>query len=292
MQHYYERNNPVHAEFLELLKEPSHDKKRIERFHENAKKLHNVQWSEHVWNIVTATSQCPNKCRYCYMTTIRQHFFNVEPTQDIEDMQITAKAIAKNWRKAKENDKKMFMTPSSHDIVPYILQDYIISLRKILEAGHDLLIVSKPRMDCIIPIANAFEAYKNRIIFRLTITSTDERILQFWEKNAPSLRERMDVLRTLYSRGFITSVSAEPYLSHPGDIAQLVAPFVNETIWLGVMSGKLNCDATEAARLRELYSLDFVGNLMRRFHVDINDPLHAIGEKIRWKAKMMKEIIN
>lgn len=104
MQQYYERNQPSHEEFVRLLgqRTDERDRAEVKEFHACVQKLHNAQWSEHIWNIVTATSQCPNRCRYCYMTSIRQHFYGVElVAQDapIEDMRISEKAITKNWRK-------------------------------------------------------------------------------------------------------------------------------------------------------------------------------------------------
>ena len=88
---------------------------------------------------------------------------------------------------------KMVMFPSSHDIRPIHLSESIQMLDKILKAGNEVLVTSKPHFECIERICNTFQEYKDKILFRFTIGSTDSRILKFWETNAPSFRRTIQV---------------------------------------------------------------------------------------------------
>jgi hypothetical protein len=77
-------------------------------------------------------------------------------------------------------------------------------LGKLLEAGNEVLIVSKPHLDCIRAICDEFESFRNildvfegyhryRMVFRFTIGACDDRILSLWE--APVIM--IDYLRKL-----------------------------------------------------------------------------------------------
>jgi DNA repair photolyase len=154
-------------------------------------------------------------------------------------MEPNYKAINKGYRKIKNDDPNIYdiMFPSSHDILPEILDNYLIVLKKLLRAGNSVLIVSKPWTYCIEKIINTVKKYKNKIGFRFTITSTNKDRLAFWEPNAPSFDDRMNSLIIAFLKGFKTSVSIEPNLdSDPTRLILKVAPYVTESIWFGIMN--------------------------------------------------------
>jgi hypothetical protein len=309
MEHYYTRNEDAHNKFYAILDRQiardgilpenraafdTETHQLVKQFSVLAKELHNRQWSEHIYNIISNASQCPNDCRYCYMKTIKSRFFGT-PT-NIEDaathaapISVNQKRVAKKWLRVTPEHAKLIMFPSSHDIVPSLLADYISVARKILEAGHSIMIVSKPRMDCFVPLANVFENFKSRIIYRLTIGSERQDILNFWEPNAPPFTERLEVLRMLHARGCITSVSIEPFLSDPRVLIPILAPYVSETIWIGQMSGlnqELAGGQEEYNRLNALYTIPAQIQLTR----DLRSLPGGVGQKIRWKAKLMGKV--
>jgi len=96
-------------------------------------------------------------------------------------------------KKIKHYEKRV-MYPSSHDIRPEHLSENMEFLRHILEAGNEVLIVSKPHLVCIKAICKEFEKYKEKILFRFTIGSADDAVLKFWEPNAPGFMERLACL--------------------------------------------------------------------------------------------------
>jgi hypothetical protein len=150
------------------------------------------------------------------------------------------------------------MFPSSHDITPGNLDACMIVLENLLAAGNDVLIVSKPHLDGIRKVCNAFGHYSDqfrmvrhqdqsgifsdyrlfRIVFRITIGAADDRILKFWEPNAPTYEERKAALKYAFDAGFETSVSAEPMFDSQ-NIDLLVSdlmPYITDSFWIGEMN--------------------------------------------------------
>lgn len=75
-----------------------------------------------------------------------------------------------------------------------------------------------------------------RVEVRVTIGSTDDAVLGFWEPGAPKFTERIAALKWAHDNGFQTSVSVEPMLdSLPGCVIAAVTPYVSPDrgIWLG-----------------------------------------------------------
>jgi len=130
------------------------------------------------------------------------------------------------------------MFPSSHDITPGNFDACMVVIEKLLQAGNELLIVSKPHLACIRPICYSFKAYRDKIVFRFTIGACDDEILSFWEPNAPRYEERKASLRHAFEQGFETSVSVEPMLCADGviDLFTDLEPFTTDSIWIGKMN--------------------------------------------------------
>jgi DNA repair photolyase len=130
------------------------------------------------------------------------------------------------------------MFPSSHDITPNNLDACLTVLGNLLHAGNRVLVVSKPHLECIRAICERFKAFKAKILFRFTIGACDDRILSYWEPNAPNYDERKASLIYAFESGFQTSVSVEPMLDAP-NIDTLVSelqPYVTNAIWIGKMN--------------------------------------------------------
>ena len=128
------------------------------------------------------------------------------------------------------------MFPSTHDLTPLNLSEYLTVLRRLLDAGNQVLVVSKPRWQCITVLCEAYQDYKSQIMFRFTIGSMDDAVLGFWEPNAPNFAERLSCLEYAFHKGFRTSVSCEPYLD-PYVIYTYTAckPFITDSFWVGML---------------------------------------------------------
>lgn len=126
------------------------------------------------------------------------------------------------------------MLPSTHDITDRNISECMIVIRKLLDAGNKILIVSKPHWHCITLICETFMERRHQIMFRFTIGSNNNEVLNFWEPNAPQYGERRACLQYAYTCRYQTSVSCEPYLdSNVVDLFLSVKPWTTHSFWIG-----------------------------------------------------------
>jgi DNA repair photolyase len=182
------------------------------------------------------------------------------------------------------------MFPATHDIVPENIESCVKVVKKLLDAGNAVLLVSKPHLDCIQRLCQEFYNDRDRILFRFTITARDPNILNIWEPEAPDYQERLMCLRSSFERGFATSVSIEPML-HREDVVAMVhelLPFVSQSVWIGKMN-KID--------IRVVGDSDhIIGEIERIQQGQTDEQIHSLYqqlqgiEKIRWKESI-KEVV-
>ncbi|HEX9897431.1 MAG TPA: DUF5131 family protein [Dehalococcoidales bacterium] len=203
------------------------------------------EWADHNVNCVKG---CSNNCRYCYAKMMAKRFGRCTETT-WKDMAVNDKTVKTHYGKYKGR----VMFPSSHDIIdtPIVLEACFTVLSKLLKAGNETLITTKPGLSVVKKITHRFQRYDAQIQFRFTITSMNDKLLSFWEPNAPKFHERLDSLKYAFDKGFKTSVSIEPFLDYePQKLVFTVAPFVTESIWLGPMNYIPNNDSLNGVRQR------------------------------------------
>jgi DNA repair photolyase len=172
---------------------------------------------------------CEHDCKYCYAKTMAIRF---------------KRATAKSWGKPKlrqhDVDRRYtkrvgrIMFPTAHDITPANLDTCIVVLKRMLAAGNEVLVVSKPYKRCVARLCAELRPYKNRIVFRFSIGSKDDAVLSYWEPGAPTYKERFASLKHAHEAGFQTSISCEPMLDAGIDaLIEAVRPYVTDSIWLG-----------------------------------------------------------
>jgi DNA repair photolyase len=189
------------------------------------------EWA--VANIDCCTG-CSHDCLYCYA-----RYDAVEKRQQMS---------VEEWRRCqiREADVELsrplyagqVMFPTTHDILPENLQACITVIRKLLDAGNQVLVVSKPHLECVRVLCRELAAYKEKVLFRFTLTARDPKLLSFWEPGAPAYNERRESLCHAFKLGFQTSVSVEPMLD-TSDVVSMVRellPCVSHSIWLGKMN--------------------------------------------------------
>lgn len=231
---------------------------------------------------VNCCSGCSHDCRYCYARDMAVRYRQLKPEQWKEE-----RIRWKDVRKRHGYIEGQLMFPSSHDITPHNLLACLIVLRKLLEAGNRVLIVSKPHLECIKAICRAFEEYKEQILFRFTIGAMDNEILSFWEPNAPSYEERKEALKHAFQRGFETSVSSEPMLDpdHIDDLIDDLMPCVTNAIWIGLMNHLKRITMEDEAGKPELQKIR---------NGQTEDKIMAIYQRLRgnpnikWKSHIKK----
>jgi DNA repair photolyase len=192
---------------------------------------------------VNCYSGCSNDCRYCYAKKMAIRFKR-KTNDNWKVMELNQKVIEKGYLKRKGR----IMFPSSHDITQNSIKACLIVLEKILKAGNNVLITSKPNPSCIKKICTDLAKYNHQIQFRFTITSYDNDSLRFWEPGAPLYEERLSSLKYAFKSRFKTSISIEPFLdADPYILVDQLIPFVSESIWIG----KMNYISKQGASLDE-----------------------------------------
>lgn len=231
---------------------------------------------------------CPNGCIYCYAKSMIKRYNNKITAEDLQIEVINTQKVNKGYRKRKDR----IMMPSSHDITPTNLSAFLTVAEKLLNAGNKVLIVSKPRFDCIKELCDKLYLYKHQILFRFTIGSTNNELLNFWETRAPLFEERLASLEYAYLSGYKTSISIEPFLDdNVEDIVNQTRPYVTTSIWIGEANDlKIHLsnnnhkdpDTMAAAdKLLNLYSSGYVEKLYEHYK---NDDL------IIWKDSIRKRL--
>jgi len=189
------------------------------------------EWSEHSVNIQVG---CEHNCRYCYgRFNAVERFGYCASNEAWKNPVINQKAVDANRKKL----DGIVMYPTTHDITPLNINEYLCVLRKLLDAGNKVLIVSKPHLECIKVICAAYGEFKEQILFRFTIGSRDNATLKFWEPGAPSFDERWECLKYAFAAGFKTSVSCEPYLGvWPDHVYAACEEYITGEFWLGKLN--------------------------------------------------------
>ena len=176
---------------------------------------------------------CEHDCRYCYARANAVRFKQCTRAH----WPLPAINEAKVDMPYKKKYAGTVMSPTTHDITEANISQYLCVLHKLLDAGNNVLIVSKPHYKCIETICLAYEEYKSQMEFRFTIGSAKDEILKFWEPGAPKFEERLNCLQYAFEMGYKTSVSCEPFLDpYPWYTYEACQPFVTESFWIGKLN--------------------------------------------------------
>lgn len=242
-----------------------------------------AEWAEVNENICRG---CRNNCLYCYAAANAARF-KLRPRSEWHIEKLTKRAAMRSYP-AKDG---VVMFPSSHDITPYNLDEYIRVAKLILAAGNRLLIVSKPRRECIWSLLSELRGYKDQILFRFTIGTVNDHLSQFWEPGAPLPLERISCLAMACGSGFATSVSIEPMLagaSRTMFVIEAVREHVTETIWIGKMNkARLRIDMSIEENVRAVEAIEVLqcdAGIIGLYKKYQDDPM------IRWKDSI-KEVV-
>ena len=239
------------------------------------------EWSVQSVNILRG---CSHNCRYCYARQMACRFKQIGSPDQWRRPVLKEHEVRKRRRRVEGT----IMFPSTHDITPEFLGPCLEVIGKILEAGNRLLIVSKPHLECIEAVCRQFGPYREDVLFRFTIGATDDRILGYWEPEAPTFSQRLASLRHAQQCGFQTSVSVEPMLDsqHIVELFESVEPYVTHTVWIGKLNGIesrviAGTDPEEIQRIKAGQTDERI----RAIHGRLKDK-----PKIRWKESCKRVI--
>ena len=241
------------------------------------------EWAVETVNFITG---CSHDCRYCYGRHMAvDRFKRVTPEEWSQPCVREAEVCKKRHRV-----DGTVMTPSTHDICPEFINETIVVLDKLIDAGNDILLVSKPHIECIEKICARYTENREQIRFRFTIGCNNNELLAYWEPGAPSHEERLACLKYAYEHGFSTSVSVEPMLDgeHIVEHVERLLPWISDSVWIG----KMNCIRSRVRIENEvdesMVEAIEAGQTDERI-MQIYDALKNI-PKIRWKESVKKVV--
>ena len=218
-----------------------------------SKKTGTKEWADHSMNIQRG---CEHNCRYCYA---RYNAVDRFKTCEARHWPLPCINEAKVDMPHKRKYDGGIMFPTTHDITSANLSQYLCVLRKLLDAGNDVLIVSKPHIECIDTICNFYAEYRDQIMFRFSIGSTSDDVLGFWKPNAPTFTERLTCLKLAFDRGFKTSVSCEPYLDAYAPHTYFTCrDFITDSFWVGKLRGfnsRVRLDDVTPAQMKKFVDM-------------------------------------
>jgi len=174
---------------------------------------------------------CSHDCKYCYAAAFALDKGLIKTRPEWSTETSTPRRIP--------TKSGVIMFPTAHDISPFYLEASLAALQQMMEAGRNVVIVTKAHLECVKAICDKFTGCKDKIVLRITIGSMDEAVCRFWEPGAPPPSERLAALKYAYEQGYTTSVSMEPMLLGVTDAVKafnVVEPFVTEKIWIGKMN--------------------------------------------------------
>ncbi len=238
------------------------------------------EWSVKTVNCCTG---CSHDCLYCYAKemAVRRKQLTVGqwPLERVRE---------KDVYKSHKKYPGQVMFPSTHDITDSNLDACKNVIWRLVQAGNQILIVSKPHFNCIEQLCVFLRSYSDQILFRFSIGARDNRILSFWEKNAPSYDERKQCLIHACQAGFRTSVSVEPMLDS-ANIDALVSdllPYVTHSIWIGTMNHLVRLE--KHADPVMLQAIDNVRQGQTETIIKAIYRRHKDNPMIRWKKEIKK----
>jgi DNA repair photolyase len=177
---------------------------------------------------------CSHACKYCcardYM--VKKHGY-------IKPENWTRPVVRKDsLDKPRFKHDGTVMFPSTHDVLPEFIDEYIVVLKKLLQAGNHVIIITKPWLSCIERICAECSDFKEQILIRCTINSMQNSLLRYWEPGAPKFEERLTCLQHAFTQGFNTAVNIVPILDmdEVEELHNTVEPFVTNKIWIGIMN--------------------------------------------------------
>lgn len=160
------------------------------------------EWSKRSLNIDLG---CKNNCRYCYAREMAVRFGRC--TWEEWGTPVTNGSMAQKRFRRREG---VTMFPTTHDITMLNLGDCMMTLEHLLDAGNQVLVVTKPHtltMSALMPVARR---HGDRIELRCTITAggTTEEVERtaYWEPGAPPTYERLWALKMACDSGVKTSM--------------------------------------------------------------------------------------
>ena len=191
------------------------------------------EWAKHSFNFQKG---CLNGCKYCYARRILKRF---EPEVNFDEPEISLTKTAERLLHKKVGGVIMF--PTMHDICSGNKKYYKEFLGILLKNDNKVLVVTKGNkeiLEVIDYLQGCCREKLNNLEIRVTIGSLKNEVLKHFEPNAPSVYERINVLKYAVCSGIENiSISCEPMLDASAFDLIYTAEKLNCDIWYGLANG-------------------------------------------------------
>lgn len=243
------------------------------------------EWADKTKNYIRG---CKNRCLYCSASADAIRRKQVDLGQ--WDKEVVNYRVV-NIKNPRPKDYSI-MLPSTHDFQPELLSVHIPFIRKMLAVHPKVLLVSKPRLEVIKAFCDSFSDYRDKLTFRFSIGTADDKTRGIWEPGASTIQERVASLEWAFEHGYQTSVSCEPMLDDKiDDVVRMVKPYITDTIWIGKINYLLY-------RLRENGhdNPEFMGKANQLIEWQSDANIHDLYQRlkddpqIRWKESIQQVI--
>ena len=244
-------------------------------------------WNEWAKYRVGIQNSCEKGCPFCFAIYLDMKYKRISKPEE--------RKTYKKRKGIKNPDKKydgLIGFPNTHDITIQNYTECEDYLLRLLKAGNQVLIVTKPDYHIIELLISALSEYKEQLEFRITIGSYDNEVLKKFEPNASDFEERLLVLVTLFMAGFETSAAIEPYTSRDvRGVIERIHHYVTREIWIGKMNhfNGIVQYAPEIEELRPLYSPETIRAIHKEIVETFSKPVfNGLIERIKFKDTFRK----
>ena len=279
----------------------------LQEFYENKKSIipsfHIMYFGTQEWVDISVNTHyfCPYKCKYCYAYGLIKKRGKRWKISE-ESLEKEEFILRYNWKKAINPLKLPFvvMYPSMHDLIYEGMNEHLWYIKNRLIPLKDatILLVSKGDFRVIKEMSSELAEYKSKIIWRLTITTNDQKELSdFFESNAPPYNERIKSLKYLEEKGFRTSISIEPLLPPKNkempfgeiEFVNSLSKITNGDIWIGLMNhipkkrynGRdiTELESKHFSRIENFYDIEWIEKMVHTYYKN---------KQIYWKDSIKK----
>jgi DNA repair photolyase len=172
---------------------------------------------------------CGHGCRYCYASFMKRYTGHKEPWGEFIDVKVNAPQVLRSQLRRARRGVVSLSTVTD----PYqpLERDYQLTrrcLEALLECQFSVNILTRSPL-CLRDI-DLFKQFE-KIEVGLSVTTHEEKIKKIFEPHSPSIRSRVQTLRTLHQEGIGTYAFIGPMLPlDPNELVKILEGAIDEVL--------------------------------------------------------------
>jgi DNA repair photolyase len=172
---------------------------------------------------------CEHGCRYCYATFMKRFTCHMEPWGEFVDVKVNApEVLRRQLKRARKGSILIGTVTDPYQPVEKRFQVTRGCLEALLERQFPINILT--RSPLVIRDIDLFKQFED-ISVGLSVTTDREEIKNIFEPRSPSIKSRVEALKTLHKKGIPTYAFIGPMLPlNPETICEMLSGVVNEVL--------------------------------------------------------------